>query len=328
MDEFSFIRSIKPEYYRQSSLIKGIDDDAAVFRPSGHDIVTAVDTMVEGVHFTRQTMAPEQIGYRVLAANISDLAAMGSMPAFFMVSITIPSDWSQEELERIYEGMKRLGDSYQMDLIGGDTVSGSELSISVTVIGMVHKGKARYRSTAKTGDVLFVTGTLGDSRAGLEWLLNPKEQASEDHTYLVQRHQSPVPRVAFASNLSHLERLTLNDVSDGIANEANEIAKASAVDLWIDSKVLPFSEAIRKVFPRQYVDWGLSGGEDFELLGSVPEKDWSQVIEAAEQAGVSVSKIGYVKTKKGPEPVVKVNKSGEWEILTSSGYTHLKEKGD
>ncbi|REJ07996.1 thiamine-phosphate kinase [Halobacillus trueperi] len=328
MDEFSFIRSIKPEYYRQSSLIKGIDDDAAVFRPSGHDIVTAVDTMVEGVHFTRQTMAPEQIGYRVLAANISDLAAMGSTPAFFMVSITIPSDWSQEELERIYEGMKRLGDSYQMDLIGGDTVSGSELSISVTVIGMVHKGKARYRSTAKTGDVLFVTGTLGDSRAGLEWLLNPKGQASEDHTYLVQRHQSPVPRVAFASNLSHLERLTLNDVSDGIANEANEIAKASEVDLWIDSKALPFSEAIQKVFPGQYVDWGLSGGEDFELLGSVPEKDWSQVIEAAEQAGVTASKIGYVKTKEGPEPVVKVNKSGEWEILTSSGYTHLKEKGD
>ncbi|MYL51491.1 thiamine-phosphate kinase [Halobacillus litoralis] len=328
MDEFSFIRSIKPDHYRQSSLIKGIDDDAAVFRPSGHDVVTAVDTMVEGVHFTRQTMEPEQIGYRVLAANISDLAAMGSTPAFYMVSITIPSDWTHEELERVYEGMKRLGDSYQMDLIGGDTVSGSELSLSVTVIGMVQKGKARYRSTAEAGDVLFVTGTLGDSRAGLEWLLNPKGQASEDHTYLVQRHQTPVPRVIFASHLSHLERLALNDVSDGIANEAKEIAEASDVDLFIDLKALPFSEPIRNVFPEHYVNWGLSGGEDFELLGCVPEKDWSQVIEAAEHAGVPVSKIGHVKTKEGPVPVVMVNKSGEWERLTSSGYTHLKEKGD
>lgn len=328
MDEFSFIQSIKPEYYRQSSLIKGIDDDAAVFRPSGRDIVTAVDTMVEGIHFTRETMAPEQIGYRVLAANISDLAAMGSTPAFYMVSITIPSSWSQEELERIYVGMKRLGDSYHMDLIGGDTVSGNELSISVTVIGMVQKGKARYRSTAKAGDILFVTGTLGDSRAGLEWLLNPKGQASEDHTYLMQRHQTPVPRVSFASYLSDLERMTLNDVSDGIANEAREIAEASDVDLFIDLKALPFSESIQNVYPDHYVDWGLSGGEDFELLGAVAEKDWSQVLRAAEQSGVTVSKIGHVQAKEGPEPVVKVNKSGEWENLTSSGYTHLKEKGD
>ncbi|GEN53860.1 thiamine-phosphate kinase [Halobacillus faecis] len=328
MDEFSFIRSIKPDHYRQSSLIKGIDDDAAVFRPSGHDVVTAVDTMVEGVHFTRQTMEPEQIGYRVLAANISDLAAMGSTPAFYLVSITIPSDWTHGELERVYDGMKKLGNTYQMDLIGGDTVSGSELSLTVTVIGMVGKGKARYRSAAEAGDVLFVTGTLGDSRAGLEWLLNPKGQASKDHTYLIQRHQTPVPRVSFAANLSHLERLALNDVSDGVANEANEMAGASNVDLYIDLKALPFSEPIRNVFPEDYVDWGLSGGEDFELLGSVSEKDWPHVLKAAEQAGVTVSRIGHVKTKEGPEPVVRVNKSGEWERLTSSGYTHMKEKGD
>ncbi|WLR48160.1 thiamine-phosphate kinase [Halobacillus litoralis] len=328
MDEFSFIRSIKPDYYRQSSLIKGIDDDAAVFRPSGQDIVTAVDTMVEGVHFTRQTMEPEQIGYRVLAANISDLAAMGSTPAFYMVSITIPPHWSEKELEHIYMGMKQLGDSYHMDLIGGDTVSGSELSLSVTVIGLVQKGKARYRSTAKPGDVLFVTGTLGDSRAGLECLLNPKRETSEEITYLIQRHQTPLPRVTFASGLYHLDRLALNDVSDGIANESKEIAEASDVDLLIDSKAVPFSEAIRKVFPDHHEEWGLSGGEDFELLGCVPEKDWSKVRSAAEKADVSVSKIGEVTAKEDPVPVVKLNRNGKWETMTSSGYTHLKEKGD
>ncbi|MBN9654656.1 thiamine-phosphate kinase [Halobacillus sp. GSS1] len=328
MDEFSFIRSIKPDYYRQSSLIKGIDDDAAVFRPSGYDIVTAVDTMVEGVHFTRKTMEPEKIGYRVLAANISDLAAMGSTPAFYMVSITIPSDWSQQELECIYEGMKKLGDSYQMDLIGGDTVSGRELSLSVTVIGMVHKGKARYRSTAKPGDVLFVTGSLGDSRAGLECLLNPQREKSAEITYLIERHQTPVPRVSFASQLSQIERITLNDVSDGIANEAKEIAEASNVDLFIESEAIPFSKAIRKVFPEHHEEWGLSGGEDFELLGSVPEEDWPQVIKAAEHAGVMVSKIGHVKEKEGTASAVMLHRKGKWETLTSSGYTHLKEKGD
>ncbi|WP_331280824.1 thiamine-phosphate kinase [Halobacillus karajensis] len=328
MDEFSFIRSIQPEYYQQSSLIKGIDDDAAVFRPTDRDIVTAVDTMVEGVHFSRETMEPAHIGYRVLAANLSDLAAMGSTPLFYMVSITIPPNWQQEELEVLYDGMNQLASRYKMDLIGGDTVSGRELSLTVTVIGSVPKEKARYRSVAKPGDILFVTGTLGDSRAGLEWLLNDGKGATEDITYLIERHREPTPRVEFAEQLEELERVALNDVSDGIANEANEIAEASDVDLHMDLESLPFSKQIRISYPDQYEEWGLSGGEDFELLGTVSEAEWISVKEAAERTGIPVTKIGQVNVKQGSSGVVKIYKKQQWEVLKPSGYTHLTGEGE
>ncbi|SFK47989.1 thiamine-monophosphate kinase [Halobacillus dabanensis] len=328
MDEFSFIKSIKPGFYRQSSLIKGINDDAAVIRPTGEDIVTAVDTMVEGVHFSKETMQPYHVGHRVLAANISDLAAMGSTPAFFMVSLTIPSSWNQEELEELYEGMKQLAHLYKMDLIGGDTVSGSELSVTVTVIGTVPKGKARYRSAAKPDDVLFVTGTLGDARAGLEWLLNGEPKVDEDVAYLVKRHRTPSPRVEFAQSLVSLSRLTLNDVSDGIANEANEIAEASDVDLLIDAGKLPFSKAVFRKHPERFEEWMFSGGEDFELLGTVSEEDWPLVEKAARNIGLPVTRIGEVAIKREVSPKVWIRRDEHMEVLGPSGYTHLKEKGE
>ncbi|WP_281976243.1 thiamine-phosphate kinase [Halobacillus litoralis] len=327
MDEFSFIRSVQPAYYKQSSLIKGISDDAAVIRPSGGDVVTAVDTMVEDVHFSRKTMQPHHIGHRVLAANLSDLAAMGSTPAYYMVSITIPSDWSEEELIELYAGMDDLAARYRMDLIGGDTVSGRELSVTVTVMGTVAKGKARYRSAAVPGDVLFVTGTLGDSRGGLEWLLNEKNDSSSDQAFLIDRHRKPWPRVSFAEGLSTLQRVALNDVSDGIANEANEIAESSGVDIHIAKDMVPFSSALKNTFPDQYQDWMLSGGEDFELLGAVPLSDWTLVQENAEIAGIKITKIGEVDEVSGDSPRVFIKESDQIAILKKSGYTHLKGKG-
>src|SRR5690625_1342534 len=225
MDEFSFIDSIKQPFYKQSTLMKGIGDDAAVFRPGANDVVTAVDTFVEGIHFAKKTMPPFYIGYRSLAANISDLAAMGATPAFYLVSITIPKTWQKEQLPEIFNGMSSLSHTYKMDLIGGDTVSGKELVISITVIGYVKKGKVRYRSLAKPDDIVFVTGTVGDSQAGFYILMNQGKYINKD--YFIKRHQMPKPRIDFVQQLSHLNRISLNDISDGIASEASEIARES-----------------------------------------------------------------------------------------------------
>ncbi|MGV2620950.1 UNVERIFIED_CONTAM: thiamine-phosphate kinase [Halobacillus marinus] len=326
MDEFSFIQSIQPKFYRQSSLIKGIQDDAAVFRAPASDIVTAVDTMVEGVHFTKDTMTPYHVGHRVLAANISDLAAMGSTPAYYLVSITIPSHWEEQELHDLYAGMDALAAGYHMDLIGGDTVSGQELSVTVTVIGMVDKNKARYRSVAQPADVVFVTGTLGDSRGGLEWLLKEGENPDKETAFLVERHRMPLPRVSFAAGLSNLERVALNDISDGIANEANEIAEASDVDLIIDADYLPYSDALMHVYPDRYKEWMLSGGEDFELLGTVPEKDWERVQQIAEQLKLRITRVGSVTSKRQAEASVYLQEHGQRKRLEKSGYTHLRSE--
>ncbi|MFC7063241.1 thiamine-phosphate kinase [Halobacillus seohaensis] len=323
MDEFSFIKSIQPTGYRQSSLIKGINDDAAVFRQTSQDIVTSVDTMVEEVHFSKKTMTPYHVGYRALAANLSDLAAMGSTPAFYLVSLVVPKGWNKEELSELYRGMQELSDKYQMDLIGGDTVSGKELCVSITVFGYVIKRMARYRNSALAGDIVFATGTLGDARAGLECILT-----GQDEPFLMGRHRMPSPRVHFAEKLTVLERVTLNDVSDGIANESNEIAEASAVDLHLDFEKVPYSPSVATLFPDKYEEWILSGGEDFELLGTVSEKDWSKVQEIAKQTNTVVTPIGVVKESVDQEGRVYMVKNGEKSILNKSGYTHLQEERD
>src|SRR5699024_2896682 len=139
------------------SLIKGVGDDAAVFR-TNEDMVTAVDTFIEGVHFSSKTMNNFHVGYRALAANVSDMAAMGAMPIYYLVSIVIPKYINEEQVLKLFEGMDSLATIYNMDLIGGDTVSGEVLSISITIMGTVQKDGARYRHNAQINDIVFVTG--------------------------------------------------------------------------------------------------------------------------------------------------------------------------
>nr|WP_245347897.1 thiamine-phosphate kinase [Oceanobacillus polygoni] len=321
VDEFSFIESIKQHTYKQSSLIKGIGDDAAVFSSLSQDIVSAVDTFVEGVHFSKETMSAFHVGYRALAANISDLAAMGATPAFYLVSIVIPKGWEQEELLQIFNGMSHLARGYNMDLIGGDTVSGKELCISVTVMGFTMKGKARYRSTAEVGDVVFVTGTLGDSGAGLHILTHSDNY--KEASYYMNRHRMPSPRIPFAIGLNHLARVTLNDISDGIASEANEIADASRVTLLLDEAAIPTSSSYSQFPLKLQEKWKLFGGEDFELLGTVPAKDWDEVKQIGELTNTNVTKIGEV-SETSPCGKVFLKQQHKSILLEKKGYTHLK----
>lgn len=321
MEEFSFIDSIRQPFYKQSSLIKGIGDDAAVLRNHYGDLVVSVDTFAEGIHFTRKTMSLEDIGYKALAANISDLAAMGAQPAFYLLSLAIPSEWKMEEIQSIVRGMKEIGDTFKMDLIGGDTVSSHSLVLSITVMGYVNPGRACYRSTAQENDVVFVTGTLGDSAKGLDLLLNP-EQESEYRAYFEGRHQRPSPRVNFAYEIAKLTRLTLNDISDGIASEANELAEASSTDLEIFYENIPVHKALYK---DEKVDkWILSGGEDFELIGTVTRKDWPIVQNVANQTNVQVTEVGRVSSKSNKEGQVWLIKDGVKTRLDKSGYNHFK----
>ena len=321
MEEFSFIDSIRQPFYKQSSLIKGIGDDAAILRNHSEDLVVSVDTFSEGIHFTRETMPLEDIGYKALAANISDLAAMGARPAFYLLSLAIPSNWEMEEIQRIVQGMKEIGDRFKMDLIGGDTVSSHSLVLSITVMGYVNRGRACYRSTAEENDVVFVTGTLGDSAKGLDLLLNP-EQESEDRAYFEKRHQRPSPRANFAYEVAKLARVTLNDISDGIASEANELAEASSVNLEIFYENIPVHKALLKDEKKD--KWILSGGEDFELIGTVARKDWPIVQKVANQTNVQVTEVGRILSKSDKQGQVWLNKNGVKTHLDKNGYNHFR----
>src|SRR5690625_2458307 len=274
MNEFDLIKQIKPKYYKQPTLLKGIGDDGAIFNSQNKHTVTAVDTFVENVHFTRETMSMFQMGYRSLAASVSDIAAMGAVPVFYLVSIIMPRTDTATIYEEIFNGMDSFARQYNMDLIGGDTVSGSVLALSVTVIGYVEKDKIRYRHNAKNHDIVFVTGTLGDSQAGLYLLQNEEHITKGD--YFIKRHQEPEPRVHFARKLSALKRMSLNDISDGIVNELYEIAGASKVNLLINESLIPKHESLAQ-FPKSLAkDWVYYGGEDFELVGTAPANNWEQ----------------------------------------------------
>lgn len=321
MDEFSFIESIKQQFYKQPTLLKGVGDDAAVFRQLTQDIVTAVDTFVEDVHFSKNTMEAFHVGYRALAANISDLVAMGATPAFYLVSIVIPKSWSERELAQIFSGMKQLATLYKMDLIGGDTVSGNELALSVTVIGYTETKKARYRSAACLGDIAFVTGTLGDSQAGYHILTHEGDYT--DAPYFIERHQLPSPRVDFAKRLNKLSRVALNDISDGLASEAAEIAEASQVTITIHDDIIPTSESLQQFPENLQHKWKLYGGEDFELLGTVSSSDWEKVKEIADETNTKITKIGYVTVDIDYGGVFLVQHNKRRQIY-KQGYTHLK----
>lgn len=328
-DEFSFIRSIVPRETYQERLKRGIGDDAAVYAgKDAWDEVVCVDAMVEGVHFRKDTLSPFQIGRKALAINVSDLAAMGAVPQFYLVSIAIPSSWSAEELTALYDGMRAVGDRYGMDLIGGDTVSIKDsLVLSVTAIGRVKQGRALFRSQSRPGDVVFVTGPVGGSAAGLE-LLDQRGRFgafTEQERRYVQMHQEPVPQVEMGKMLAEQPyRVALNDISDGLASESMEIAEASDVQLVLDKqKVLELSPQIDSVLPEKRVKWSLNGGEDFQLVGTMTDNAFSSCCEAAQQQGWHLYKIGFVRA--GEPAVFLASETGE-QALQMSGYNHFKRR--
>jgi len=320
MDEFMFIHSIKQGSYKQPSLIKGIGDDAAVFRSTNEDIVSAVDTFVDTIHFSQKTMGFYHIGYRALAANIRDMAAMGAKPNFYLVSIVIPKDISKQQLQSLYTGMEDIALTYHMDLIGGDTVSGEQLTLSISIIGSVPREKARYRSDAKPDDIVFVTGTLGDSRAGLHVLQQDLHINNRD--YFIQRHQMPKPRVDFAKSVQNIKRMALNDISDGIASELREIAEASNVGITINDEQVPLHKSMSQFTQKQQNEWKYYGGEDFELVGTVAKKDWKTVKKRAEELKVQITEIGEVTGEKEKSGKVFVNKDNKIHSLKKRGYSH------
>ncbi|MFA9558500.1 thiamine-phosphate kinase [Evansella sp. AB-rgal1] len=325
-NEFDWIRSITPMKKNQQSVQVGIGDDAAIF---GHETemetVIAVDTMVEGVHFTRKTMPMKSIGHKALAVNISDIAAMGGIPLYYLVSISIPKvGWDRSELQTIYEGMAELASTWNMDLIGGDTVSIKEsLVLSVTVVGKVEKGRRLLRSNAKPGDVIFVTGSLGSSAYGLDFLLEKGHELLTDNEVspYVTAHQEPQPHVKAGRILAESGyRIALNDISDGIASEAKEIADASNVGVEIVWEKLPVDPLLKRGTDEQQENWVLYGGEDFKLIGTIGHENWEQLHSLFQKESVDIIPIGTVIEEKGNVVLVRNNKATK---LIRTGYNHL-----
>lgn len=348
-DEFSLIRqwtSLSSELPRPAGLSVGIGDDAAVFSVrSGREVVVCCDAMIESVHFLRETMNLPDIGYKAMISNISDIAAMGGIPCYALITIGVSPRWSAEECQQIYQGIYQAAEEYGMAIIGGDTVSTPDaLHLSITVLGEVEKGKALLRSAARPGHLVFITGTVGDSAAGLDLLFSltkkdsPMKNGASTATSanwqdLIVKHQRPTAQVVAGRLLSRLNLPgAVNDISDGLASELWEIAEASDVSILIEQDKIPLSASLldyAQSVDKDPLEWALTGGEDYQLVGTVSEAEVDELAAQFEQNGLSFIRIGRVMNA-DPERVRLKDSAGRERAIHKSGYNHFgkQEGGD
>jgi thiamine-monophosphate kinase len=277
----------------------GIGDDAAVLNlPSGSQLVAAVDTLVEGRHFLPGT-DPRSIGHRALAVNLSDMAAMGATPAWATLALSMPAvepAW----LEQFAAGLLDLADLHQVALVGGDTTRGP-LTVSVQILGHVPHGSAVLRSGAQRGDLLAVTGTLGDAGAGLAFARTPSKVSGQEAAAesLLARFEYPTPRVAMGIAARGIASAAM-DLSDGLVGDLPKLAQASGLGATVALEKLPLSAALRSVADAaQARDWALGAGDDYELLFTVAPPRYVALQAAARRLNLTLSIIGEMRAAAG-----------------------------
>ncbi len=314
-------------------VIRGIGDDAAVLQQTpGTRLLASCDMLVEGLHFDLSYFNPRQLGWKALAANLSDIAAMGGRPRWALVSLGLKPDMMVNFVEEIYAGIAELAMEHSVVVVGGDTCSSPErLIIDICILGEAYRTKVAYRSGAQDGDMILVTGWLGSSAAGLACLRDEKGAAVSGREELLQAHLTPVPRVKEAAYLMNSGLVgAMNDISDGLATELHEITQASGCGARIWADRLPLSPAVRDAAGQLGVDpleWALYGGEDYELLVTAtggknsPLKLRRLSRSLKTGTGIFLSAIGRIVSPPGVEIVYPGERV---ETLPPAGYNHFK----
>ncbi len=327
--EFGWIARMQAAHAGASGkgLAVPIGDDAAVLDvPQGQQVVVTTDMLVERIHFRRDWSDAYSIGWKTAAVNLSDLAAMGAKPTFAFLSIAVTVRETVEVLDRLYDGFADCLHRYGAKLAGGDTnASKEDLVLSATLLGTVAHGQALTRTGARTGDLLLVTGTLGNSAMGLALLsqyeLSRAEKVSKE---LISIHRRPQPRIVAAQAAAATGKVhAAMDISDGLAGDLKKLCAASGVGARLETSRLPISDDMRQAavaLGKDPVAVALEGGEDYELLLAVSPSDLDIVVRAIEGAGTSACVVGEV-LKSGLR-VIAPNGQDEWPT-TADGWDHF-----
>ncbi len=308
VSEFALIQN----YFAKQPIINpvnrlGIGDDCGLISvPEGYELAITTDTMVEGVHFFAE-IDPKLLGHKLLAVNLSDLAAMGAKPVSITLALTIP-EVNESWLAGFSEGLFNLAKQFSIDLIGGDTTSGS-LTLTIQAFGLVEKGQGLLRSAAKVGDVIFVTGSLGDAGLGLQI-----ENGYDFHSpeCALKRFHMPTPRVKEGLSIRHYANSCI-DLSDGIASDLQHILDKSAVGARLDWDKLPLSKEVKE-YIEATDNWQLplSAGDDYELCFTVsPEK--------VDLIDIDCTQVGIIEN----EPGLRIQRFGVIQKLKAKGFEHF-----
>lgn len=325
--EFGLIDKIKKSFKAESKeLLFGIGDDCAIIKKDDKTVILiGTDMLIEGVHFNIDFFTPVELGMKSAAVNISDIAAMGGIPKYMLVSVAVPKKISYKFIKDFYTGIKKLCHKYDVKLIGGDTSSSkSSLFISISVIGEAKHGEYLTRKGAKPGDSIYVTGKLGDSSGGLEILLKKHHMSDDLKRYLVNKHKKVTPRIDEGLYLARSEYITsMIDISDGISSDIKRICDESKSGARIYLDMVPVSKQLKKLslqLKKDVYDFALKGGEDYELLFTVKE-DFENTLETGFKKHFN-KKIFKVGTITKSETVCSIDKSGNIEVI-SGGYNHF-----
>lgn len=294
-------------------VVVGPGDDAAVVSPGSGQLVLTTDALVEGVHFVRDTTTPRDLGYKAIAVNVSDVAAMAASPRYALCALTLSEGIDAPWVVELAGGMRECCDEFALSLVGGNIARGPDVTIAVTVTGEVMPGRAVRRDGARPGDRLVVTGSLGGSAAGLR--LASQRSWSDDERDALRRHMRPTPRVGEAGVLAAHGVRAMMDISDGLALDLSRLCSASGTGARVELEAIP-------VHPAATLDEALRGGEDYELLATLPS---AQSVEESRRElrdtfGVSLAEIGAI-IEAG---LVGVDERGDERPLPVDGWEHFR----
>ncbi|MDG2395361.1 thiamine-phosphate kinase [Candidatus Thioglobus sp.] len=287
MNEFNLIE----KYFNWGKLncdALGVGDDCALISiDSGYQLATSVDTLIENVHFPRDT-SPADIAYKALSVNLSDLAAMGAIPKYFTLALTLP-EFDKHWLESFSTSLKSLAKKYQIDLLGGDTTKGS-LSITINVTGIVPHNKALLRSSAKVDDIIFVSNTIGD--AALAW--HQIQQGEQPNQRLLTHFNRPEPQIKLGQSLAGIANACI-DISDGLEQDLNHILKHSKVGAKINLNNIPLSQSVA-AYVKKTDDWclPLAGGDDYQLCFTIAPNKIELIQVLKKELDIQLSAIGTI----------------------------------
>ena len=304
-------------------LTLGIGDDAALFRPHpGREIILTTDWFLQGTHFLLDKHPADSIGWKCLARAVSDVAAMGGVPRCCLLSLTIPEDRTGAWLRAFLRGLRRASQRFECPLAGGDTTKRHEVLISITVVGEVRRGQAIRRRGAKAGDLLYVSGRLGEAERGLELLRKSKSKGKRTDPHL-KKHLYPEPRLALGQWLAEKRMASaMMDLSDGLSSDLPKLCAASGVGACVEAGLVPTSRIVRGTASqrKKSLHLALHGGDDYELLFTVPRAKASKMLHSFQ--GVRLTRVGSITS--GSDILLK-DEDGHLEKFEARGWDPFRK---
>lgn len=312
--EFTLINDFFHWNALHASVLMGVGDDAAILQvPQQRNLIVTSDTFIQGVHFPTDTPA-HAIGHKALAVNLSDLAAMGADPAWFTLALTLP-EVDDTWLQGFSSGLKALAKRFSIDLVGGDTTRGS-LSVTITAMGLTENDKAIQRATASSGDKIYVSGALGTAAAGLAHIQSRIALDDETAEFCLQQLNYPLPRCHESVIIREFASSCI-DISDGFLADLQHILTASQLGAVINLDAIPIEKSLRAYDSALVQDFALRGGDDYELLFTVPEANVNAFEQAIQQGDMMCYGVGHV------DAAIHGIQTSDQQPLSATGYNHF-----